>query len=73
VTRGIRIIQQTQPWFGHFGALKFPQLVMFWLWLGLKAMALARLGLALAWKNARPGQHLMALAWLGLALAQALA
>jgi hypothetical protein len=46
---------------------------MFWLWLGLKAKALARLGVALAQKYARPSQHPMALAWLGLALAQALA
>jgi hypothetical protein len=46
---------------------------MFWLWLGLKAMALARPEVALAQKNARPDQHLMALAWLGLALAQAMA
>jgi len=42
-----------------------PQVVMFWLWLGLKAESLAWLILALALKNLEPGQG----AWLGLGLA----
>ncbi|KAJ7709011.1 hypothetical protein B0H17DRAFT_1124783 [Mycena rosella] len=38
-------------------------IVMFWFWLGLKAAALARPGVALAQKNSRPGQTIWL--WLG--------
>ncbi|KAJ7096938.1 hypothetical protein C8R44DRAFT_748717 [Mycena epipterygia] len=60
--------QHSSAVYGHFAAgLDFQAVptLMFWLWLGLKAMALARLEVALASSDVRPGQSLWL--WLGLA------